>query len=46
MRIDRCRAFLAAFLLSLGLQAGVKTTRLLTEGQVTRLSIESEHPRL
>ena len=46
MRIDRCRAFLAAFLLSLGLQAGVKTTRLLTEGQVTPLSIESEHPRL
>ena len=37
---------MAVFLLSLGVPAGVKTTRLLTEGQASPLSIESEHPRL
>lgn len=46
MRIDRCKALVAALLLSVGLQAGVKTTRLLTDGQATPLSIESERPRL
>lgn len=46
MNISRCKTFLAALLITLGMQAGVKTTRLLTEGQVSPLSIESAHPRL
>lgn len=46
MRTNRYKALLVAFLLAVGMQAGVKTTRLLTEGQTSPLSIESERPRL
>lgn len=46
MKMNRCKTLFAALLLAVSVQAGVKTTRLLTEGQVSPLSVESEHPRL
>ena len=44
--MNRLSIFLATLLISVGMQAGVKVTRLLTEGQTAPLSIEAAQPRL
>lgn len=43
---NRLKTLALALLLAASMQAGVKTVRLLTEGQTTPLSIESRSPRL
>lgn len=44
--MQRISLIIISLLITLGLRAGVTVGSLRTEGQVTPLSIESQHPRL